>query len=196
MFKIDIRAFASCLVLLLALGGPSLQAHADDVTDLLDQAKNQYEDGQLSAAKQSLEFASQLIAQQNASSLESFLPEPLDGWSTQDSNNASVSSTIYGGGISAEREYASGSNDARVSIVGDSPMISQMAMIFSNPMLMSAGGNQAVLINGNMAMVQNNELQMMVANRFLVTISGTASQEDKVEYAKAIDQDGLGQFGN
>jgi hypothetical protein len=61
---IMLRAF----IVLVAVVGVVGAARADDISDAIDQARKFYQSGDLANAKQSLDFASQLIGQKNAQS--------------------------------------------------------------------------------------------------------------------------------
>jgi len=67
-------------------------------------------------------------------------------------------------------------------------------MMFSNPMFATADGGKMVRIGRQKAIVkftpedESGDLQMVVNNRFLVTVEGSGvSNDDLVNYAKAID---------
>ena len=62
----------------LALAAPAAFA-GDDVLAAIDQARKSYEAGNMTAAKQSLDLASQLVGQKNAESFAEMLPPPLSG---------------------------------------------------------------------------------------------------------------------
>jgi hypothetical protein len=81
-----------------------------------------------------------------------------------------------------------------VSIITDSPMLQGLMVMFNNPMFATADGGKLEKINGQKAIVKydaegkNGEIQMVIANRFLVKVSGNnVEQQDLKEYASAID---------
>ena len=57
---------------------------ADEVTDSIDEAIEYYREGDFVEAANSLDYASQPIRQKRSGSLETFLPDPLTGWSAKD----------------------------------------------------------------------------------------------------------------
>jgi hypothetical protein len=63
----------------LALATPAATFAADDILDAIDQARKSYQDGNFTAAKQSLDLASQLVGQKNAESFATLLPAALPG---------------------------------------------------------------------------------------------------------------------
>ena len=71
-------------------------ACADDVTDAINEALQHYKGGNYSEAMNSLNYASQLVGQKKGGNMQSFLPEPLQGWTAEDKKSESVQ--MYGGG--------------------------------------------------------------------------------------------------
>ena len=176
-------------------------AIADDVTDYINEALEYYKDGQYSEAVSSLNFAEQLIQQKKSSGLEAFLPEPLNGWDAEAATSQAASSAMLGGGISAERRYTKDDSSVEIQIVADSPMLQGVMMMLSNPMFAASDGGKMERIGKQKAIVkydasnQSGEIQIVVANRFMVTIEGDGVT-DKVlkDYAGAIDFNKMAQM--
>lgn len=161
---------------------------ADDVTDAIAEAQQAYEEGDLAYAKESLDFASQLISQQKAGALVSYLPEPLDGWTAQEAQSESIGAAMFGGGTTASRLYQKDGASVNITYTADSPMIAQMAAMITNPALVGANGGKLMRFGRQKAMIDDSgTVQFMVDNRVMVQVEGDASEEDKVAYAKAID---------
>jgi hypothetical protein len=191
MVQLKIRTWLVVLLCSLVFSG---LAFADDVTDAIDEAMQYYQDGKYSDAMTSLNYASQLIGQKKGGDLQSFLPQPLDGWEAEEATSQSMGAAMLGGGISAERQYNKGSSSVRIQIVTDSPMLQSMMMMFGNPMLAGADGGKLEKIAGEKAIVKYNaadksgDIKLVIANRFLVTLDGNdASLEDLKAYASTID---------
>ncbi|MDW7772837.1 MAG: hypothetical protein SCH71_08110 [Desulfobulbaceae bacterium] len=179
----------------------SIAAVADDITDYINEALEYYQDGKYSDAVSSLNFAEQLIQQKKSSGLEAFLPEPLSGWNADVATSQAANSAMLGGGISAERQYNKGNSSLRIQIMADSPMLQGVMMMMSNPMFATSDGGKMERIGKQKAIVKfdpNNrqgELQVVVANRFMVTVEGSGiTENDLKEYAGAIDYDKLAQL--
>ncbi len=85
----------------LALAGSAV---ADEVEDSISEALSAYRNKDYSAAKQALDYASQLVAQKNAEGLTSVLPAPLAGWTAQDAEAQDATSVIFGGIRAAPRQ--------------------------------------------------------------------------------------------
>jgi hypothetical protein len=174
-------------VVLLAAGTGFARA-ADDVTDAIDQARKAYQQGDLTEAKQQLDLASQLIGQKNAEAFSKLLPEPLPGWTAEKAQAQALGSSVLGGASAASRTYtnAKGQN-VDVSITGDSAMLMQFATMMSNPALAGAMGK--LIKVGNQRAIQNHEgdVIMVIANKFVVNVQGSADTQAKLAYANAID---------
>jgi hypothetical protein len=191
MFNFKIRSLLLVLFCSMVFSGI---AFADDVTDAINEALQNYNDGKFSDAMTSLNYASQLIGQKKGGDLQSFLPQPLGGWEAEEASSQSVGTAMLGGGVSAERQYNKGSSSVRIQIVTDSPMIQSMMMMFGNPMMAGADGGKMEKISGEKAIVKYNAAEktgtitLVIANRFLVTLDGNdAALEDLKAYAGKID---------
>jgi len=168
--------------------------YADDITDSISEALDAYNDGEYSAAVESLNYASQLINQKKGDNLSTLLPEPLDGWTAKSSQSRAGGAAMFGGGITAERAYVKDNNNISIEIVADSPMLQGMMVMFSNPMYASSDGGKLEKIKRQKAVVKFNpdtsrgDIKIVVANRFLVTVKGNRTTiDDLMAYAKAID---------
>lgn len=182
------------VVALLVMPIAQTPAAADDVTDAINEALKQYKDGAFADAVQSLDYASQLIRQQKGGQLEAFLPKPIAGWTAEAAKSQAIGSAMFGGGITAERSYAKGDSRVDIKIITDSPLMQAMMMMFSNPMLATADGGKLERINGEKAIVKYNSdskdgnINMVIANRFLITIEGNnVALQDLNAFAQGID---------
>lgn len=179
---------AALAAIILIFSGP---LHADEISDTIQEALAAYQNGDLAQTKQTLDYASQLIASRNAENLLTLLPEPLAGWSAEDGESQAAGMAMFGGGLQASRVYTKDNQTVEMNFIGDSPLLAQFISIFANPALAGAMG-KPLRLGTQMALEdKNGEIKMVVANRFLVTISGSGSREDKLAYAQAIDLDAL-----
>ena len=192
------KLFGAALAVLLMVSAISAVAVADDVVDSINEALKYYKDGQYTEAVSSLNYAQQLIQQKKSSGLESFLPEALSGWEAEAATSQAMAAAMLGGGISAEREYRKGDSYVHIQIVADSPMLQSAMMMLSNPMYATADGGKLERIGGQRAIVKydagekSGEIQLVVANRFLVSIEGEdVSAQELKDYAGAIDYNKL-----
>lgn len=179
-----------CVLLagILSSGMVTAPAYADDILDALEQGRKAYQAGDMTAAKQSIDLASQLIAQKNAEGYAALLPEPLSGWKADKAQTSAVGAAVFGGVSAATRTYTNAKGDTvEISISGDSALLMQFAPMLNNPAMAGALGK--LIRVGSQRAVQNadGDVMMMVANKFLINVQGTADAASKVAYAQAID---------
>lgn len=175
-----------CAAVLAATALPALAA--DDILDAIDQARKAYQGGDMAGAKQSLDLASQLIAQKNAEAYSAVLPAPLAGWKAEKVQTSAVGAAIFGGAAAASRQYSNAKGDTvEISITGDSAMIMQFGPMLNNPAMAGVMGKLVRI--GDQRGVQTNEgdVMMLVANKILVQVQGSADAATKLSYAQAVD---------
>ena len=172
-------------VFLAALMLPAFAA--DDILDAIDQARKAYQDGNLAAAKQSLDMASQLVGQKNAENFGVLLPAPLPGWTAEKIETTAVGVAMFGASSASRRYRGPDGRDVHVRITGDSAMVMQFAQLLLNPAIAGAMGK--LIRIGDQRAIQTNEgtINLVVANKFLVTVEGSASTDAKLAYAQGID---------
>jgi hypothetical protein len=172
--------------LIIALLSPPALA-ADDILDAMDKARKAYQSGDLANAKQSLDLASQLIGQKNAEAFAALLPAPLAGWKADKAQTAAVGQVGFGAST-ASRTYANAKGEnVEVQISGDSAMVLQFAALLANPQIAGAMGK--IVRVGNQRAIQNPEgdVHMVVANKYMIVVSGSADAAAKLAYAQAVD---------
>ena len=186
---------ASALILSTAVSlGTAHQAQADDIEDAIQAALEAYQAGDVSAAKEELDFASQLLSQAKAAGLADFLPEPLDGWERGEAESQAVGSAMMGGGLSASAAYTSGDKRVEIEMLADNPMVAAMAGMFSSTATMGAMGTVKRINRQTVILTNDGELQALVNNRILIQVRGDAPVEDMEAYFAAIDMDALKAF--
>jgi hypothetical protein len=172
--------------LLAAMALPVLAA--DDILDAIEQARKAYQSGDMASAKQSLDLASQLIGQKNAEAFAALLPAPLPGWKAEKAQATAVGTAMLGGASAASRSYTNAKGDTvEVSITGDSAMVMQFGPLLNNPAMAGAMGK--LIKVGDQRAIQNNEgdVILLVANKFLINVQGSADAASKLSYAQAVD---------
>jgi hypothetical protein len=163
-------------------------ALADDVSDALAEATRADQAGQVAAARTAMEEALQLLAQRTADGLGSALPNALPGWQGEKVETQSAGLAFMGGGSQASRSYQNGTGqNVQIQVTADSPVLAQLGMIMANSAMAGAMGKLIHVGSQRAIQTNNNEIQMLVNNRILVVINGSASNEDKLAYAQAID---------
>lgn len=174
------------IAVLLVMAAPAIAA--DDILDAMDQARKAYQDGDLASAKQQLDLASQLIGQKNAEGFAALLPGPLPGWKAEEAQAHAVGAMMFGGASAASRTYTNEKGDnVDVSITGDSALLMQFAPLLANPGMAGAMG-KLIRVNDQRAIQsQEGDIMMVVANRFLIQVQGSADAASKLAYAQAVD---------
>jgi len=160
----------------------------DDILDAIEQARKAYQAGDLGGTKQQLDLASQLIAQKNAEAFIALLPEPLPGWRAEKPQSQAVGTAIFGGASTASRGYRNASGETiEVSITGDSAMLAAIVPLLNNPIMAGAVGKVVKVGTQHAILNQTGDLTMVINNKFVVTVHGTAGDADKLAYANAVD---------
>jgi len=188
-----IKRIVTTCVLSLCLAGNAFSAE-DDVINSINEGMEFYQSGEYGEAASSLNYAAQLIQQKKGDALAGLLPEPLDGWTAGEAQSETAGAAMFGGGVTAEREYSKDGSLIAIKIIADSPMLQGVMMMFSNPMFATADGGKMERVGKQKAIVKytpaekSGDLQMVVNNRFLVTVEGSdISRDEMLDYAKAID---------
>ncbi|MCP5361668.1 MAG: hypothetical protein H6908_03375 [Hyphomicrobiales bacterium] len=187
-------------IVTLALLGAllSTSALADDVTEAIQDGLEKYTSGKLSEAASQLDFAATLIRQQKADHAKKILPEPLEGWTTQDTESSTTGDGIFGA-VSVSRTYrhtvGGVIKELSITIVSDSPMVQTMAMMLNNPMMASISGGKYTKVGDQKIVIRTEGDQCsgmaMVDSRIMVTIEGAVPEEDILAYFKVIDFESL-----
>ncbi len=160
---------------------------ADDILDAIAQGRKAYQSGDLGSAKQQLDLASQMIGQKNAEAYAKLLPAPLPGWKAEKAQVHAVGASLLGAS-NASRNYTNAKGDnAEVSITGDSAMIMQFGPMLANPALAAAMGKLVRV--GSLRGIQNpqGDVMLLVNNKFLINVTGSAGAASKLAYANAVD---------
>ncbi|HTN11019.1 MAG TPA: hypothetical protein VL154_08600 [Acetobacteraceae bacterium] len=176
--------FALLALLLLT---PRLAA-ADDVADAIAEAGRAYKAGDLAGTRAALGEASQFLAQRAAAGLGAALPSALPGWTAEDVETNTSGLAMIGGGSQATREYKNAEGQhVQIQVTADSPLVAPLAMAMSNPAMAGAMGKLLRFGSQRAIQTNDNEIQLLVGNRILISVTGDAPIEAKLAYAKAID---------
>ncbi len=164
---------------------------ADDILDAIDQARKAYETGDLTKAKQSLDLASQLVGQRNAERFAAVLPEPLPDWTAGKPESAAVGIAMFGAS-SASRRYSNAKGEhVEVRITGDSTLVTQFAKFLINPAVAGVMGKLIHVGSQQALQTVDGSINIVIADKFLVTIDGSADADAKLAYAQAVALDKL-----
>lgn len=180
MLRFIVVAMIASVVALPALA-------ADDIIDAIDQARKAYQAGDMANAKQSLDLASQLIGQKNAESFAALLPAPLPGWTAEKAESAAVGVVMFGASSASRRYNGPNGKEVEVRITGDSAMVMQFAQLLTNPAIAGAMGKLVRVGSQRAIQTHDGSINMVIANKFLVTVEGSADAAAKLAYAQAVD---------
>ncbi|MEM1384804.1 MAG: hypothetical protein AAF713_17820 [Pseudomonadota bacterium] len=183
------KRFALAAVTAVLLAAPAV---ADEIEETLEAALEAYRAGDIKAAKEEVDFAAQLMAQQKAAGLADFLPEPLAGWTMEVDDTQSVAA--FGGGMMASASYSNGNDRIDIQLMADNQMVNAMAAMFGNVAMMGSLGTVKRINRQKVVITNDGELQTMINNRIMVQIMGDGDAAVKEEYFKAMDIDGLVAF--
>jgi hypothetical protein len=175
-----------CGAIFLALAAmPALAA--DDILDAIEAARKAYQAGDMAGAKQSLDLASQLVGQKNAENFAALLPAALPGWKAEKVEATSVGVTVFGVTSASRRYTGPDGRDVQARITGDSALVLHFARLFMNPTIAGAMGKLISIGDQRALQTSEGSINMVVADKFLVTVEGSADIDAKLTYAKAVD---------
>ena len=180
------------VALALILG--ALPALADEFTDTLEGALKAYRDGDTKAASEDLSYATKLLGSQRAAALAKLLPAAPAGWTRTDDegDDAAIGMAIFGGGTTAAATYSDGTDDIKVSLMADSPMISGVGAMITG--MASMGGAKPLRINRVEFGQNDGELQGIVKDKVMISVSGSAPVEKKTALIEAMDFGALADY--
>ncbi len=165
---------------------------ADDISDTIEDALSAYKKGDISGAKEDLTYVLELLKQKKGDDMKAYLPDALDGWKAEEATSETAGSGMLGGGTTLSRTYTKDKSKVVIEIVTDSPLLSGLGSMFSNPMFSSGG--KLKRINREKAMInydkkrEAGDISLMIDKRFMVTVKGSHVSEDElIEYTRAID---------
>ena len=167
-------------------------AGSDEVEDALSAALEAYRGGDLEMATEEVEYARQLMAQMKAERLSGFLPEPMEGWTRQEGESGGMPGM---GGMVASAAYRGPDESVvDIQIMAENQMVASMMMMFNNPVMIGQMGELKRIGRQKVILTDEGELQAMLDNNVLISISGDAPVETKEEYFKLIDIPALEEF--
>lgn len=185
------RAITLC-VLAVMMTAPAAQA--DEIGETIRAALEAYEAGDVSLAKEELDYANQLLGQLKAAGLTEYLPEALPGWTREVGESQSMGAAAFGGGLLAEADYVKGSDDLSIRLMADNPMVAAMAGAMGNAALMGSMGTVKRINRQKLVVSPDGQIQSLIDGKVLVQIDGSALVEDKLAYFEQLDIEGLKGF--
>jgi hypothetical protein len=167
--------YASLLLTVACVAG----AHADDVTDQIDEALKAYQSHDTQTAIAALDAAASLLRQSRAESLKKLLPAAPPGWTADDAEATAVGAAMLGGGTTASRTYHNGGQRVEVQVIADSPMLQGMAALLGSPFA-AVGGIKTVVVAGRRMSysADGNSYMTVVADKIIVKLDGNKDTPD------------------
>ena len=145
----------------------ALPARADNLSDTIAAAGAAYASGNLKSTEDLLSAAMADIHRKQQALLVALLPPAPPGFTMTLNPQFAQGFALTGGGTGIEAEYQSATDNFRIDITADSPMIATMAPILSDPSMMASAGK--VLTIGKQKVLQSDQsLTTLVDNRILV----------------------------
>lgn len=184
------RAIPAAALAAALLAAPAM---SDEITDSLTAAIDAYEAGEIQQALGEIAYATQLLNELQSEGLAGFLPEPLEGWERELSDDAAQGLGFMGGGSAAEAVYTGPEGRFTILMVADNPMVGAMAGMLNNPALMSTMG-RIERIDGESFLDADGELSGLIGGRVLVQASGVSSAT-MVAHLDQVDFEALADFG-
>ncbi len=178
-----------CVAAFLSLGSA---LRADDVTDSVEEALKAYKDKDYATAAQALDAAAQLVRQKRGELFTELLPAAPAGWEADEATTSAAGAAMFGGGVTAERNYTKGDSSVTVKFITDSPIMQGVMMMMGNPMFANADGGKLERIKGQKAIFKNKDgsgsVNVVVGGALLVQIEASdTSDADLRKFAESID---------
>jgi hypothetical protein len=177
----------AAFVCVLFIGCAAAQSRNDPTEAAIRGAQKAYRAGQLIDAKIRLDKASELISAAAAQKLQGFLPAATEGWTVEDGDPATGPAEM-----TATRSYARNGKRVTISISGDVRVLAELAFTVLDAAEAKEAGARIVKIKGSSGVVTGDgQIQILVANRFLVIAEGDAPEDVKTAFLERIDVKGL-----
>ncbi|MFO1106395.1 MAG: hypothetical protein U1E34_09845 [Amaricoccus sp.] len=178
------KNFVAAALAVALVSGPAL---ADEFTDTLESALSAYRDGNVKDAGDDLAYATKLLGSMKSDTLAKLLPAALPGWTRAEGNDedAGIGMAMLGGGTSAAATYSDGTNDVKITLLADSPMVSGLGAMITG--VASMGGGKPIRIQRTEFSEHDGELQGVIDKKVMVSVSGSATLEQKTAYLEKLD---------
>ena len=186
------KMLAKYLVTTLIFSSLPLCASETEITDAISAATEHYKAGELSKAIAQLDYASTLMRQEKGEQVKQVFPAAPSGWQAEDAESDVAGAAMFGGGISASRQYYNDEQRFEIQLMMDSPMLQAFSMMLSNPSMIAMSGGKLIKIQGIQAVQKLDgdklEIQFLAPSGAMITLNGDSSaQSTMLALANAID---------
>lgn len=178
------KKFVAAALAVALVSGPAL---ADEFTDTMESALSAYRDGNVKDAGDDLAYATKLLGSMKSDALAKLLPAALPGWTKAENSDedAGIGMAMLGGGTSAAATYSDGTNEVKITLLANSPMVSGLGAMITG--VASMGGGKPIRIQRTEFSEHDGELQGVIDKKVMVSVSGSATLEQKTAYLKKLD---------
>ena len=148
----------------------ALPAKADEIEEILTGALEAYQEGDAKLAKEEVEYVLELLKGVEGEALAGLLPEPLDGWSKEISDDAMGLAMMGGSGASANYKHEDGSYFS-VTMTNAPQLIGTMGAMLGNTAMLASMG-KIIRIEREKFVLSDRQLQGVVGGTFYVNFEG------------------------
>ncbi len=173
------------------------QISADEIKEEIAIALSAYEAGEYSNASAALQQANALMGEKKATSIGNALPDKIGGWTGGEIENESAGMSLMGGGVMLARTYSQADKKVKIQLMADSPMVTQLMGMMSNPAMAAGMGMKMKRVGDQKAFYNKDSggLSMIVQNKYLIQIENSEATEDElIDLVKGIDLEYLKNF--
>lgn len=172
----------------------ALPASADEFTEVIDSALSAYAEGDITVASEELDYALKLLGQLKSESLGKYLPEAPAGWTREEAeaDGSGLAMSMFGGGTAAAASYRKDDAEMTLTLLANSPMVSTIATMITSVGAMGSG--KPIRIQRTQFSNSDGELQGVVDNKVMISVTGNASLEEKQALLEGMDFKALRDF--
>jgi len=184
--------FVPAALFVIAIG--TAPAGADEFTETVEGALDAYTSGEIGYAREELEYAIRLLDEIKSESLSGYLPEAQAGWTREDAegDGSGIAMAMLGGGTTAAARYLRGDEEFTITLTANSPMVASIAAMIGG--MSTLGGGKPLRIQRTRFSNTDGELQGVIDNKVLVSVSGDAPLEAITAHLETMDFEALADF--
>lgn len=149
----------------------TVPAFADEIEDILQGALEAYRDGDAKLAKEEVEYALELLKSAEGKGLQALLPEPMDGWTMELTDDSQGFAMLGGAGASAEYSNTAGDKYFNVTIATSPQIAGTFGAMFGSIATMGAMG-ELIRIQREKFVISDGQIQGLVDKRIYVNFEG------------------------
>ena len=171
----------------------SASTTADEIQDQITLGLEAYASKDYKLAIDELNYAVAQLQEKLNTENASLLPEPLEGWTASEVENASAAMAMMGGGTNMSRTYRRGAETIEITLMSGSPMVAGMLGMVNNPMMLSSSPDikpyRYKRIKGMKKTTNGDiEITLSVLGQIMYQVSARSSSDEVIkEYLDATD---------